>query len=747
MTTFKINARPRVKFTLTENGLAIGLPGLSAYEVWLKTNPGKTESEYLAAIKGDKGDAFIYSDFTPEQIEGLKVKGDKGDTVSVNGIQHENGNIQITADNIPETTKKFISSEEKLLIQHENREALNLVSGNNTGDETNESIIEKIGFTPEDISKKNQANGYAPLDAGGKVPIQNLPSTLLIYQSVWDASSNDPALLAVDLSKKGFVYNVSTAGTQFGINFKLGDWLIYNNLGVAEKSDNSDDVTSVNGKQGNVTLNASDIAETSTLKWLTSILKTAYDNVVNWITTNGANVLGHLASTANPHNVTKSQVGLSEVDNTSDLNKPLSIAQQSAFCWYGIQWDVNVSSPACVRIGNMEYHRELPIQSLMRGCLLKDDGTVNYYLDSLDWTKKADGTASILDGTDGQVMVEIPSHYRKFESFLSLRKCKISPYAIPGFAYVPKFYIGAYEAAVQRSTSKLCSVINTGVDYRGGNNNAAWDGTTKTLIGRPATAISRTTFRTYARNRGSVNWNMITYDAYKSLFWLYFVEYGNLNSQAAINAAKDANGGTQGGLGNGVTNLDSTKWNTWNSYYPFIPCGQTNSLGNYSGEVSFSMPPEYDAVILTVKANRYRGVENPFGHIYKWTDGINVETHADSDGGLTKLWLCSDPNNFQDNNYNNYSLIGNLPRADGYIKEMLLGEIMPSNNVGGGSGTYFCDYSYITNLPASGVSLRGVFFGGTANHGAIAGFACSRATDAPSTTAAILGSRLCFLGA
>jgi hypothetical protein len=199
-------------------------------------------------------------------------------------------------------------------------------------------------------------------------------------------------------------------------------------------------------------------------------------------------------------------------------------------------------------------------------------------------------------------------------------------------------------------------------------------------------------------------------------------------------------------LGNGVTDIDGTKWNTWNSYYPFVPCGQSNSLGNYSGEVSFNMPAEYDAVIKTTKVNRYRGIENPFGHIYKWTDGINVETHADSDGGLTKLWLCSDPNNFQDNNYNNYSLIGNLPRADGYIKEMLLGEIMPSNNVGGGSGTYFCDYSYITNLPASGVSLRGVCFGGNAHNGASAGFAYSLAYNAPSLTYAHFGSRLCFLG-
>lgn len=413
--------------------------------------------------------------------------------------------------------------------------------------------------------------------------------------------------------------------------------------------------------------------------------------------------------------------------------------------YYGIMWDVNVSSPACARIGKMELHRELPIQSLMRGCLLKDDGTINYYLDALDWTKKIDGTASILDGTDGQVMVEIPSHYRKFESFLSLRKVKISQYPLTGFTYVPKNYIAAFEATVQRSTNKLASVINLTADYRGGNNNAALDAETRTLLGRPATNISRIDFRTYARNRGSVNWNMITYDAYKALFWLYFIEYGNLNSQAAFNAAKDANGCAQGGLGNGVTDIDNTKWGAWNSNYPFVPCGQSNSLGNYSGEVSFNMPAEYDAAIKTTKVNRYRGIENPFGHIWKWTDGVNIEMQAADSGALTKMWTCSNPANFSNVDYANYTLIGGLPRVEGYIKEMLLGEILPSNLVGGGSSTFFCDYGYYANLPASGIGLRGVFFGGNADTGAKAGFGYST-IYAPSFATPSIGSRLCFLG-
>lgn len=56
-----------------------GPQGLSAYEVWEQSNPGGTELEYYEAIKGEKGDDgadFTYDDFTPEQLEGLK--GDTG---------------------------------------------------------------------------------------------------------------------------------------------------------------------------------------------------------------------------------------------------------------------------------------------------------------------------------------------------------------------------------------------------------------------------------------------------------------------------------------------------------------------------------------------------------------------------------------------------------------------------------------------------------------------------------------------
>ena len=91
-----------------------------------------------------------------------------------------------------------------------------------------------------------------------------------------------------------------------------------------------------------------------------------------------------------------------------------------------------------------------------------------------------------------------------------------------------KVYISAYEAALDRTNLKLSSVVNNTAQFRGGNNATANDGTSKTLLGCPVTAISLTQFRTYARNRGSVNWNCNAYLVQKILYWLIAVEYGNL---------------------------------------------------------------------------------------------------------------------------------------------------------------------------------------------------------------------------
>ena len=413
--------------------------------------------------------------------------------------------------------------------------------------------------------------------------------------------------------------------------------------------------------------------------------------------------------------------------------------------YYGIEWDTTVSNPKPTRIGKMELHKELPLQSMMRNCILKDDGSVAYYLHANDSTKQDNGAAADLTGATGQIETELPDMYVRFET--DGNKCRHlqSTEPLPGFHLWRKGYIGSVEATVKRSTTTLASVCNTDADYRGGNNDATRDGTYRTMLGMPATNISLTNFRAYARKRGSTEWNCNLYRLHKMMWWLFAVEYANFNSQADFNAALDENGYHQGGLGAGVTTWDGTSWSNYNGYYPLVPCGVTNSLGNHTGTVDYNVIGSDGSTVKTFAVPRYRGVENPFGHIWKWTDGCKCIIQSEESGGLSKFYVCDNPANFTSSGTTNYDYRGNLPRSDGYVKALILGEdgeIMPLA-VGGGSTTYFCDYFY-TNIPTSGESERGVLFGGRASSTAAAGFVCARTDSTATYATAYIGSRLCF---
>lgn len=413
--------------------------------------------------------------------------------------------------------------------------------------------------------------------------------------------------------------------------------------------------------------------------------------------------------------------------------------------WYGIEWDVTVSNPKPTRIGKMELHASLPVQSLMRRCVLRDDGTIAYYLHANDSTKMDNSAESKLDGTDGQVMVEIPSCYVKFEADGDKRRFFMSTHELPGFHKWERCFVSAYEATIQRSTSKLSSVVNATADYRGGNNDASKDGKFNSQLGRPATNFNSKQARTFARNRGSSNWNCHTYHAQNVLFWFFAVEYCNFNSQDTFNASVDDNGYRQGGLGKGITDLSNRgKF----GYYPPVPCGVTNSIGNKSGFVEYVCVKSDDGSLApqTLQVNSYRGVENPFGHCWKITDGAKCLIQSDADGGRSEFYVCDDKEKWNSNNTTDYEFRGLLPRLEGYAKEVILGEfgeIMPLNT-GASSATCFCDYFY-TKIPSNDVSERVILFGGYANAGVNAGLTSVSTNWTADIAIEGGGSRLCFI--
>lgn len=388
---------------------------------------------------------------------------------------------------------------------------------------------------------------------------------------------------------------------------------------------------------------------------------------------------------------------------------------------YGVEWNVNQTSSDVTRIGIPELHRTLPCHQL-RGCLLADNGTVNKYLPQDDWT------SATRDGSKGQVMVEIPEMWMKFEIDGDMRRVLLSPVAIGGFKHYQKRYVSAYEATVQRSTNKLASVVNTTEDYRGGDGGTQYDGTEKTMLGKPRTALSQLAFQTSARNRfPNLAWNMYVYDVHCQLTWLFVVEYATLNSQKAYNAELTADGYHQGGLGSGTTTMQTWgEWTTVNNNSPFLNCGATDSLGNNTGVVSASVDN------LTIDVIRYRGVENPFGHIDKICIGV-------ASNNLFGVWASDNPSVFS-NLYRDAKYKGETPKKSTYISDIIFDEGVVSPKLSTKSTQIFKDY--FNN------SERDTYFifcvGGRADSQGGAGL-FSHQTLLQTSTSSARGTRLCYL--
>lgn len=414
---------------------------------------------------------------------------------------------------------------------------------------------------------------------------------------------------------------------------------------------------------------------------------------------------------------------------------------------YGVQWDTADPSPECTRIGNLSLHVTLPIQSQMVGGTLTDDGVFTPFASTDDWTGET------RDGSIGQVMVKIPPHYRRFEFEGTIVRELMSLSPVIGFTAVPEQFVSAYEASLDRTNLKLSSVVNFTAQYRGGNNQSAWDSedtggaggeSHRSVLGRPATYLSLTDFRTYARNRksGVDWWNCNTYEVQRALYWLFVTEYATLNSQKAYDASTTTEGYKKGGLGDGVSTWDGTSWSNFNGYYPFVPCGWTDEFGNFTGVKNYTVYDASGTALKTFAVPRYRGIENPFGHIWKHTDGILCQVYSGTDG-VSQVYATDDPSEFSSTSYDAYRLIGNELRSSQYISQLHLGDNgdITAKAGGGNSTSYYCDYHY-TNI--SSTELRAVLWGGAAYDGAYCGFVFSYTYRAPSIAATTVGSRLCF---
>lgn len=409
--------------------------------------------------------------------------------------------------------------------------------------------------------------------------------------------------------------------------------------------------------------------------------------------------------------------------------------------WYGVKFDLaNSSSPDGVRTGNMEMHKTLPIQSKMRGCTINNVDNVKKYLKADDWTKWEDGTVIAQDSSQisPEMMVEIPEHYRLLVATPdNTVEVRMSEYNLPGYTKVEKKYIGAYEGMTSETLPNLLRSINN-TKYK------------------PKVSTTRNQFQVFAReNSRTNNWNIYTYGAHRDLTWLFVVEYATLNSQKAFNANLTAEGYHQGGLGEGVI-TGSVKINgadTWS----FVPCGTTNSLGNGTGIIEYTHTNTNAEGASTgtkvVNVPRYRGIENPFGHV--WKNVIDVVVA----GTDNSVYICKDYTKFGTfeggTNPTAEQLIAAGYELQDFKESTITGQYVKklvNNNqadlfptvVGNGASatTYYCDYHW-TSATAT---PRTLLIGGRSDNGSLAGLFSLYSNLGLDYSTANVGTRITFYG-
>lgn len=440
--------------------------------------------------------------------------------------------------------------------------------------------------------------------------------------------------------------------------------------------------------------------------------------VCKYASTNADDILSSPATTQRPSNFV--------LGNIKTLDAP---------DWYGVSWSETSSNPDCTRIGNMDMHRSLPIQSMMKGYLYFKDGNPLYRMLKLNdsWTKCENYSAggwrdvdTLLEDNNINVMIKIPEFWwiDDYIESTETHNLKICPHAKPGWYHHKEAYVSAYEGYID------------GNYYRSSKNKI------------PSVNFTRSTVRPKARANGLGNsWNIYTYNEHRAICHLFLVEYATRNSQKAVNTELTPEGFRQGGLGSGCTTGTATinGAQTWS----FIPTGSSDSLGSGSGEVTVTIQQTdssgSNTTTTTRKCNRYRGIENPFGHVWKHTDDV-ISVYISGYGA--RFWYkCDSPDHFGDSISNDNPYYKNIAAnavVTGYktkIATTSTCDFFASSCNNGSETTYWCDY----NWDNTDGLLHCLLIGGRSGDGGKAGLFDLDSYDGVGTSYATIGSRLTYL--
>lgn len=413
---------------------------------------------------------------------------------------------------------------------------------------------------------------------------------------------------------------------------------------------------------------------------------------------------------------------------------------------YGVRWD-GTSSTECERLGNAiglvanahkgttdnaqnDFDNIYPWRD-MRLCNIDEEGNVLAYIGEPTFAK---------DGTNGDVMVEIPKFYYKRIKTENIEEIWICGTKYSGYELHPLF-LGDDGKEVEKV---FHSAYNASIYLDETDGKTKLQSVTGVL---PASRISRTQFRTYAKNKGTA-WSIEDLPCISALQMLYLVEYADANSQEAIGAgatalyygtnfkaeisAENSNTfytksealtyffeGQQIEIGSSlatnnkavtprkITNVKTAVLNeeTYAAItfegdpisiettdYIWNACPKNGGCDALNGESGYMATIANDTEYYGKSDVNYRGIEGIFGKLFRFVDGVNTNNHV--------LYYSTNRSNFADRVYSNeyIPLSYALSNANGYISSFgydgTAPWIMLPTGVGGSSKTHIPDFCY-----------------------------------------------------
>ncbi len=440
----------------------------------------------------------------------------------------------------------------------------------------------------------------------------------------------------------------------------------------------------------------------------------------------------------------QNEADISELeDKVADLESMYRYLNTSN-TWFGCRWPIGNAASEGTPEGNLL--RLANMQDIFRigGYMVKNDHT-RRKLHPSDHRHYEDGGAVDFTGADGHYQWGWGKGiYYAAWSDDDYQHEAFDDRPIPG---VPCVYIPvgsrscAGFAALDRTNHILCSYINKTTQYRGGNN-SSWDGTYRSLIGKPVTSIAMPTLATYARANGSL-WftsERVMLFITGALARVYF---HNRNIQAAYSSTLTADGLHQGGLGQGVS--VPSDWSSSRGYNPYIDLDLGIEKGDFTGLLSTTIEDENGDSVSITGIPCFMGLKNFYKYLWTMTEDELLVCQAD---GSQALYVEEniDGSSFDVSGAGDHLLVGKTPvhssASWSYIKEISYDYMsgMPLAD-GGSSSTYFADGYYNPNVTDG--SVRGAIRLGSANYGDIAGSLYLFGNVAPSNAGAYGGAVLC----